>query len=350
MSHQLLYDKLYKYGCDETSMQFFKSYLNNRHQFVKNGNSVSNIRKSGSVSVPQGSVGGPLLFLLFINDVTNLSLNGKITLSADDMTLTVSAESFQELEIKANSDLNKINNWIKSNRLIANIDKCFFMIMGRPVSDPHLELQIGTNALKRVTELKILGIWFNNDLSFKTHITKNSKIIFNRLSLLRRLSFSLPINTIKLLYNSIVLPYFDYGDVVWGHTYPTHLKRLSNLQKRAANLLPKNRFSQNSTETLKYLKWLSFENRIKYHSVIFIFKSMNDMTSTQSSKYFTYSENRRSNRLSDDKKLKIIKPNNNFYINSLFYKGLQIFNNLSLNLRSIDNLANFKRQCFNNYF
>jgi hypothetical protein len=88
-------------------------------------------------------------------------------------------------------------------------------------------------------------------------------------------------------------------------------------------------------EAFKQLNWMPFMSRIKYHSVLYIYKALNNLASTQSTNYFAYNSNRISARTGDHKKLILLKPNINFYINSLFYKGIQIYNVLSLFIRSI---------------
>jgi hypothetical protein len=118
---------------------------------------------------------------------------------------------------------------VVKNRLILNAEKSSFMIMGRPRSDTNLFIKIGSEIISRSYECKALGVILNPDLSFANHLTKTCKTISNRLSFLKRISYCMPNKIIKLIYSAIVLPYFDYGNILWGHTYDTHLKRLCEL-------------------------------------------------------------------------------------------------------------------------
>ena len=343
VSHQLLLDKLFTYGCDSQAMRWFTSYITNRYQFVRTQTSLSNIRHSGTVSVAQGSIGGPLLFNLFINDLAQLPINGKLTLFADDTTITLNANTFQELELNTNHDLNLIDICLRKNRLILNSEKSSFMVMGCPRTDINMSINIGTRSIKRVNQMKILGINFNPSLNFEIHLSNVCKTINNRLNFMRRISEYMPKNILKLIYNSIVLPHFDYGDVIWCHTYDNHLKRLYSLQRRASHIILNKNFIDSWNENFRTLKWMRTEERIKFHSIIYIFKSINKMTSDITSNFFIYSTNRRSGRISDDRKLILLKANNNFYQNSLFSKGIAIFNDLNYEFRSLTEFNFFRR-------
>ena len=349
VSHELLLNKLFKYGCNEITLKWFKSYLQNRNQFVKTANNVSDIRSVGSVSVPQGSIGGPLLFLLFINDLTELPLNGKITLFADDTTLTLTGNTFDEVVMKTNQDLELIHNWLTKNKLLLNLDKSNYMVMGRPRNDLTLNIKVGSHSLQRVFQTTILGVVWNSNLNFEYHLSKTCQIITKRISFLSRIRYFFPKKTVSLIYNAIVLPYFDFADVIWGHTYEKHLKRLSRLQSRAAKVILNEKYSYSSMDAIKRLNWLSFHSRIKYHSVIYIYKSLHNMVSNISETFFSYSLTRSSNRLGDDHILALINPKKKFYINSLFYKGIQLYNDLNIDIRRCTSLITFKRLAFD-YF
>jgi hypothetical protein len=314
---------------------------------VKTSDSVSEIRKCGTVSVGQGSIGGPLLFLLFINDVTELPLKGRVTLSADDTTITLSAKTYTELEMLANNDLSLINEWLLKNRLILNSKKSNYMVMGRPRTETTLDIRIGQQTINRVTELKILGIIWNHDMSFKPHTTDICNTISKRLSYLSRLKEFLTIPLLKQIFNAIILPVFDYGSTVWSHTYPTHLKRIVSLQKRATRIVLKEGYEYPFNASLKRLNWLPIESRMIFNSNVYIFKALNGMASDYSKNFFKLKNTRNSTRINDDKTLELPKPNNEFFKNTIFYTGVKNYNSMSYHIRSSERLSTFKRLLFN---
>ena len=190
--HQILLYKLYRLGLDWNSILWFTSYLQNRKQFVKEKDKISDMKEL-KVSVPQGSILGPLLFSIYLNDLSEIDLNGQIVFYADDCSIVYSSESYEKLELKVSSSLNKIDEWMTKNRLTINVKKSNYLLIdfsGRHPTD--LSLKIGENSLQRVYETKVLGITIDDRLAFKSHINYLCSKITSRIGLISRLKQFLP--------------------------------------------------------------------------------------------------------------------------------------------------------------
>jgi hypothetical protein len=204
VNKDLLLHKLRLYGCDLSTIKWFKSYLKNRHQFVVHNNSVSNVT-SPALSVAQGSCLAPELFGHFMNDITFLKLFGVIYIFADNISIIISAKTYAELQLKIDSYLRLIFGWFQKNKLVINYQKSNYMVMGCSKKDPNLLLSLGQNNLKRVNETKILDVIFDNDLRFDNHINNICKSISNRISFLSRLRYCLPESALNTVYKALVL-------------------------------------------------------------------------------------------------------------------------------------------------
>ena len=165
VEHSILLDKLYHYGIRGNALQWFNSYLTNRYQYVKYNNTPSDMKKI-TCGVPQGSILGPLLFLLYINDIASVSNILSSILFADDTTLFCSSKNLQELTAIVNNELGNIMQWLNANKLSLNIDKTNFMLF-RPKGKNEFCLSIhicGTNIIE-VDSAKFLGIVIDNRLN-----------------------------------------------------------------------------------------------------------------------------------------------------------------------------------------
>ena len=174
VSHDILLSKLYHYGIRGKAHKLLSSYLSGRQQCTKIGTFLSSILWG----VPQGSVLGPLLFLIFINDLPNAA-NLLAWLFADDTALALSAKNFFELELSLNLEVAKVNNWLLANKLTVHyIKKTQYMLIKDPrkstcVGDPsNFQLTMGNHVIERTGSYKYLGVVFDEKLNWKLHIDK----------------------------------------------------------------------------------------------------------------------------------------------------------------------------------
>ena len=169
VNHSILLAKLQKYGVREIALKFFESYLSNRWQYVKILNQESDLRLI-DIGVPQGSILGPLLFLLYINDLPNAT-DCFVKLFADDTFLSLSCQKKADLQKKANIEIENIRKWLFANKLTLNVDKSKFMIISRRRDANHsFSLKINGEAVGRCSTYKYLGLIIDDKLDWKSHV------------------------------------------------------------------------------------------------------------------------------------------------------------------------------------
>ena len=184
--------------------------------------------------MPQGSTLGPLLFLLYINDLPNCLKYSTAKIYADDMSITISAQSTIEAQNIINEDLDNIKHWLLSNELSLNTTKSEYMIIASNhrlssiVSVPLI--RIGNYPLERVHSSKSLGVHIEDKLSWNIHINHVVKKISSSIGGLRCVKLFVPLKTIHKIYNTLIQPHFDYCDIVWPNINKGLADRIQKLQ------------------------------------------------------------------------------------------------------------------------
>jgi hypothetical protein len=260
--HDLLMIELFTLGFDDIVLHWFESYLSNRTQFVfwRKTKSKKFILKKG---VPEGSLLGPKLFCIYIDDIFLLPLSGKLVLYADDSTLICKHKSLEGLEETINTDLYIIQKWLQKKKLKLNKSKCNYLLFG---STQDINIRFSESPIIRVSETKILGVIFDENLNFAKHIEYVDKKLKNHLRLIARIRHFVPLFVRNLICKSVMFPVMNYGIQVWGHTYDRHLKSLEVTQRTAAKLLIFSKIGVDCDLIFKNLKWISLKESIDYFS------------------------------------------------------------------------------------
>ena len=204
VNHNILIAKLEHYGVRGNVLQWFKSYLYDRDQYVSiNGTSSTPLRVTSGV--PQGSVLGPLLFLIFINDMPNASKKLKFYIFADDTSIYYESETLNEMITRVNKELKLVKKWLNANKLFLNIDKTNYVTFHSTQIKipPDVRIKIGNKILKRAKYFKFLGILLDEYLNRKHHITELSKKLSRACGILFKIRNFLPSNLLIDVYNSL---------------------------------------------------------------------------------------------------------------------------------------------------
>ena len=231
------------------------------------------------LGVPQGSVLGPLLFIVFINDLPSIVHRCKIVLYADDPALFFAGRNIQTIQSALQVDLNTVGKWFSLNRLLVNCDKTNVMLFGfkqRLARSQGLSLFLLGKLLELSNTAKYLGLIFDPSMDWHEHINSISNKVTRRLSLLGRIRRYLDTDTCKLLYMSLVQPLMEYCDIVWSNADITCLQRLLRLQKRGARIILQKKIREDHTANLYCeLGWVSLFERWNFHKCLTVFKCLN---------------------------------------------------------------------------
>ena len=332
IDHEILLNKMNFYGIRGIPYNWFASYLSDRKQFV-NVNDNNSSTKFVSHGVPQGSVLGPLLFLIFINDFPNVNPFFKFCIFADDSTLTCKFDNSDELMIKnrLENELVVVNNWLQMNKIKINYDKSKFIIFSYGKKYSLDKIKFGSNFISSTDNTKFLGIIVDNHLNFKAHVNsicnKTSKVT----GLLFRLNNILPIDSLKMLYNTLFIPHLMYGIEIWYGIIQLNDERVFKLQKksiRAINCLP---YASHTNDYFKSMNLLKLEDLYKQRVLLYMYKS-ELIHNTITHDYSTRNAHNITLPLFNKSKSQ----------RTIFYKGIVYWNNLPANLKNLRSENMFK--------
>ena len=238
IEHPIMLKKLRHYGIKGVALKWFESYLSGRRQFV----TIEGIDSQPipiKYGVPQGSILGPLLFIIYINDLPNISKLAEFILYADDANIIITGTCVEEIQSKLNNLTSLLIKWVDSNGLALNLKKTHYMIFSnqRTPALSDLEVSIAGVAIDRVKEARFLGVIIDEKLTWSNHI-QAVKVKMNRyLGIMHKIKRHLPISARLQIYQSFVQSHVNFCSLVWGFTSKTHIDSLFTKQKQGVRIV-----------------------------------------------------------------------------------------------------------------
>ena len=284
-SHKILLTKLAKLGVKGRELIWFENYLKNRQQFVNVNDGNSNLRFI-TKGVPQGSILGPLLFLIYINDLANCTSLFTL-LFADDSSFLISGKNLNELIVLLNVELKKICYWFRTNELSLHPGKTKFMIFTKNESNINFdELDIVlnnnnddqndenniiklsfVNSNSETPAIKFLGIFIDPKLNFKHHIDAIHSKVSRSLFAINSAKHFIDKKALKTLYSSLVHSHFSYCIPIWSCASKNSIHKLELLQKRAIRTISLSKYNAHTIPIFKYTEILPIKEQATFNSL-----------------------------------------------------------------------------------
>ena len=343
VDHSILLQKLSWYGVRGGELKWFEGYLEGRRQRVCVGDATSewaDIRRG----VPQGSILGPLLFILYANDLTRTI---KVKQYADNTTLSLVSSDASRLEEGLVDDLEGVARWVEANKLQLNVKKTKLLLLSRKRRARELEnveVQIDGQKIERSKTVKCLGVLLDDGLTWKDQVQSVRKRCFVGLAELRRLKDVLPPDTKKKIYNATVLPHLDYCSVVWQECTQDMRKRLERVQNYGMRIILSQPPRTPSKGLRQNMNWMTLEKRREMSRLTLVQRCvLNIAPQCLSGRLKTNAEiGRRVTRGHDNCKLYVPQVKTEWGHKSFTFKGIQEWNSLPPEIRTLRSSTAFR--------
>ena len=342
LDHHILLDKLYCYGFRGIVHKWFESYLSNRKQYITNDGCKSDLMTI-RCGVPQGSILGPLLFILYVNDICNVSEQLKLILFADDTSVFMSNTDLNVLQQKFTTELNKLVNWLEINRLVLNIKKTNFMIFSnkKNINVDSVSIKIKNIPIQHVSHVKFLGVTIDENLSWNQHIGAICNRLSKNIGILYKLH-SYPKIILLLLFNTLILPHLNYCIYIWGNCSDQNMSRLLKLQKKAIRIISHAGYRAHTEPIFSCLNLLNIHKMYLYQCGIFMYSNFHQLLPVSLPNYFKLNNqvHAHETRNRTDYHLPLVRLSS--FKKSIFYSGPKFWNDLPAFIKMSPSLNIFK--------
>ena len=350
ISHSVLLSKLSRYGVYDMELLWFTDYLFLRKQIVQ-FNGVLSKPNPINTGVPQGSILGPLLFLIFFNNVHSPLRHCKIITYADDTVICTSSSDIDVIQSNLSQDLENLSNWFRDNELIFNLKKGKSEVMlfgtGKRLNlfqGCQVKLSVNDSPINTTTCYKYLGVHLDPTLNFETHFQKMYKKAAGRVNLLRRIRPSIDTLSAQRIYQSMIMPMFTYcgyNSLGWSES---RKRKIRSIETRSLEIITPKCSVQNCD-----LRFLTIDNFLQKRACRFVFDCLNGTVCCPFKDYFERLHHNALITRNNGNTVKIPKVKLDFARRSFYFLGASIFNSLPLSLRNIDSRILFSKALDDHY-
>jgi Reverse transcriptase (RNA-dependent DNA polymerase) len=353
INRPMLIDKLKCYNIGGVVIKWLKSYLTGRSQIVKLEDELSDELQC-NIGVPQGSVLGPLLFIIYMNEINKVVRFVDINLFADDTLVCIEGDNFEDAKQKLNQDLKSLTEWFSNNKLKLNASKSMLMLITSSKkksvnllsNHQNLKIELDGQELKFSECVKYLGVKVDYLLNFSEHIKYTASKIAKKIGYTSRINRFLTKWTKTIIYNTIVAPHYEYCSTLFLDANKKDLDVLQKLQNRAMRSILRCDWYTHSKDMLERLNWLSVKQKIEYKVLLFIHQVIKDKSNGIFNGMYKMNNEIHQHATRSATNFHMYNQINKSGQKSILCNGFKLYNKIPEDLKSM-NLMKFKKEIRN---
>ena len=352
VDHNILLNKMFHYGIRGKVYNLFESYLSDRQQYVR-VNNVDSKMKPVTCGVPQGSVLGPLLFIIYINDIANSCKDGLFRIFADDTGIFCQSNNIESLVTKVEIIIGKINDWFTANKLTLNVKKTSYVIFRskrcKNINLPE-SISCGDIKINRESNVKYLGLILNEHLSWDEHTNEICNKLKRFFPLFYNIRSYLDKENIINVFYTMIYSRLKYGSIVSGQTTKENIDQIQTLQNKLLKVLYKKNYRFSTNKLHNELSILKVEDMIKQETLSFVYQFIHIKLPNVFNDYFLHRQNLHE-MIDEKRKRRFILPRVSTKIGerTIQFAGSKLFNEHAQELKLNCTIKTFRKNIKKNY-